>query len=317
MNTYNQFEQINPSLLSQYFILSGLIILACAIIASIRRLFLRPDAIYKNEKSKLLMTILVIFIALVLVVLGVFIYRDEVFRILFGSLYFAASVGFVFVLLWGFFQMRGASENALQIIENLVCVIEAEDENLDGHSLLVQNLTMLMYDYLPLLDRISINPNNLQYASLLIDIGKLGISHKLISKKGKLSPEELEMIHKYPELCVEIFEKISSLKTVMKWVKYHHERIDGEGYYHLKGKEIPLPARILALADTYSAITMARSYRASLPYENAIAELRLVAGTQLDKDLVEIFCSIPRVKVTACMEDVKAKMKQYSLGEKK
>jgi HD-GYP domain-containing protein (c-di-GMP phosphodiesterase class II) len=155
---------------------------------------------------------------------------------------------------------------------------------------------------------------NLQYASLLLDIGKLGIPRSIINKKGKLLPEERELIQKHPEICMEILSSIPSLKTITFWIKYHHERVDGTGYYHLKGEEIPLASRILAIADTYSAITMDRSYRPSLPYENAISELRLVAGKQLDGELVELFCSIPKSKITVCMNDVRNRMKKYQSG---
>ena len=202
----------------------------------------------------------------------------------------------------------------MEVLETVVGVIEAGDENLDGHSLHVQNLTMLIYDYLPLGIRKSINPINMQYASLLLDIGKHGIPRSIIDKKGKLLPEEKELIQRHPEICVKLLEGIPSFKNVATWVKYHHERVDGSGYHKLKGSEIPIESRILAVADTYSAMTMERSYKPSLTHEAAIAELRIVAGRQLDAAIVDIFCSIPAQKVAECMADAKLRMKKYEAG---
>ena len=105
---------------------------------------------------------------------------------------------------------------------------------------------------------------------------------------------------KHPSIGVQILEPLSSFKHIMPWIMYHHERIDGKGYYGLKGDEIPLASRIIAVADTYSAITMRRSYKAPHTHEEAIKMMKEAAGTQLDEELVEIFAQIPKEKVMKC-----------------
>ncbi len=300
--------------LSDYKIIAGICIISFDFIITLAKLFLRNDALYHSGKIKFVSGVLMLIAQIAFVAVSVFIYNHEQLAVAYSTTIFAVAITVTFLLFWAFIQMRGISLLSTVILERLVGVIEAGDENLDGHSLHVQNLTMLIYDYLPFTSRIKINPMNLQYASLLLDIGKLGIPRSIIHKAGKLLPEEKELIQRHPEICVDIFASIPSLKTVTHWIKYHHERVDGNGYYHLKGKDIPLPARILAIADTYSAITMDRSYRPSLTHENAISELRLVAGKQLDQELVDIFCAIPKSKIADCMEDVRNRMKKYQSG---
>ena len=82
---------------------------------------------------------------------------------------------------------------------------------------------------------------------------------------------------------------------------YHHERIDGKGYYSIPGNEIPLPAKIIAIADAYSAITMRRVYKAPKTHEAAIQLLDEVSGSQVDSELFEIFKTIPKEKLAACV----------------
>ena len=175
----------------------------------------------------------------------------------------------------------------------------------------VRNLAMLLYDYLPINYRSAIDRESLQFATLLLDIGKLGIPSEIISKNGKLEESEWELIRLHPDFGMNILLQIPSFDTIALWVKYHHERVDGSGYYHLKENEIPLASRLIAVVDTYSAITIERSYKAVLPYENAITELRLSAGSQLDRELVDVFCSIPMNKVERCLHDAKEKMHRY------
>ena len=88
---------------------------------------------------------------------------------------------------------------------------------------------------------------------------------------------------------------------ILDWILYHHERIDGNGYYKVKEEDIPIPARIIAIADTYSAITMRRSYKQPRTHEDAVKIISEVAGTQLDEDLVTIFLTIPREELEKCI----------------
>lgn len=193
-----------------------------------------------------------------------------------------------------------AKERSLDISEVLVGVIDARDPNLNGHSRNVQNLTMLIYDYLPSEMKKDINPVSLEYAALMHDIGKLGVPEAILNKPASLDDKEWVVMHTHPRKGVEILKPLTSFEMISPWIEFHHERIDGKGYYGLKGDEIPLPARIIAVADTYSAITMRRSYKKARSHEEAIAIMKEVAGTQLDADLIDIFLTIPKEELEKC-----------------
>lgn len=193
-----------------------------------------------------------------------------------------------------------AKERSLDISEVLVGVIDARDPNLNGHSRNVQNLTMLIYDYLPSEMKKDINPVSLEYAALLHDIGKLGVPEAILNKPASLDDKEWVVMHTHPRKGVEILKPLTSFEMISPWIEFHHERNDGKGYYGLKGDEIPLPARIIAVADTYSAITMRRSYKKARSHEEAIAIMKEAAGTQLDADLIDIFLTIPKEELEKC-----------------
>ena len=196
--------------------------------------------------------------------------------------------------------MSRTKERSIDIAEVLIGVIDARDPNLNGHSRHVQNLTMLLYEYIPSPKKKLINPVSLEYAALMHDVGKLGIPEIILNKPDKLTDEEWQVMKKHPEIGVKILEPLKSFRHVFPWILYHHEHIDGTGYHGLKGWRIPYASRIIAIADTYSAITMKRSYKEPRSHDEALAIMQSVAGTQLDSDLVEIFCNIPKNKVLAC-----------------
>lgn len=218
----------------------------------------------------------------------------------FGSIFVMLTLTLIFTLL-GSIKERG-----LKIVEVLIGIIDARDPNLDGHSQSVKNVTMLFYRYLPEEIKDQINPVSLEYAALMHDIGKLGIPESILNKPGKLDEEEWKVMRSHPEMGVKILEPLHIFDEIADWIRYHHERQDGKGYYSLPYEKIPLAARILAIADTYSAITMRRSYKEPRSHEDAIEIIKDVAGTQLDKDLVEVFLKIPKEELTACIpENVK------------
>ena len=194
------------------------------------------------------------------------------------------------------------------LLELLVGIIEAENPNLEGHSLYVHNLTMALWEFMPLWYRLKVSQTDMHYASLLLDIGKNVVPDSIMEHAGKLDKDEWEIVKKHPDLGVNMLKDVPGMGKALSYILYHHERIDGKGYYQLKGDQIPLGARMLAITDTYSAITMNRSYKASLPYAEAISELRLAAGTQLDEELVTYFCNIPMSKIDSCLDDVMGKM---------
>ncbi len=193
-----------------------------------------------------------------------------------------------------------AKERSIDVAEVIIGAVDARDPNLNGHSRHVQNLTMTLYKYMPQSMKQEINPVSLEYASLMHDVGKLGIPEAILNKPGKLTDEEWEVMRRHPKIGVEVLRPLRSFRRIMPWIEYHHERIDGKGYYKIPGNEIPLAARVIAIADTYSAITMRRSYKAPRTHEDAIQIIKEVAGTQLDAELVRIFCGIPKEELVAC-----------------
>ncbi|MCR4587566.1 MAG: HD domain-containing protein [Lachnospiraceae bacterium] len=199
--------------------------------------------------------------------------------------------------------LETAKARSIDIAEVLVGVIDSRDSNQDAHSRHVQNLTMVFYNHLPAHYRREINPVSLEYASLMHDVGKLGIPESILNKPGPLTEEEWKIIYQHPEIGVKILKPLHTFDGISDWILYHHERIDGNGYYKLPGKEIPLASRIIAICDTYSAITTHRSYKEPKTHEEALQILRDVSGTQLDADLVKTFIAIPKSELIKCVPD--------------
>jgi HD-GYP domain-containing protein (c-di-GMP phosphodiesterase class II) len=126
-------------------------------------------------------------------------------------------------------------------------------------------------------------------AGILHDIGKTGVSDRLMSKRGPLDPDEWRSIRTHPESGARLLSH-PELEDLRAWVLAHHERPDGKGYPGgLAGDEIPIEARILAIADAYEAMTSERPYRSTLADGAAADELRAGAGTQFDTQLVTVF----------------------------
>ncbi len=124
---------------------------------------------------------------------------------------------------------------------------------------------------------------------MLHDIGKVGVPDSILRKPGPLTDEELAVIRRHPELGAQMLEH-PSLVDVRVWVGAHHERPDGLGYpMGISGEELPLEARIVAVADAYEAMTSNRSYRDSIGHSGARAELLRCAGSQFDRRVVDAF----------------------------
>lgn len=222
-----------------------------------------------------------------------------------AGILFGGSIFVAIVLTLMFRLISTVKGNALDIAKTLISVIDARDPNLKGHSRYVQNLTMLLYEHLPADKKSEINQLSLDYASLMHDVGKLGVPEAILNKPAKLTDEEWEIMKTHPKVGVSILdEALPSFKAILPWIEYHHERIDGKGYYSIPGDQIPYPAKIIAVADTYSAITMRRSYKDPRTHEDAINIMKEVAGTQLDADLVSILCSIPKEQLMACVPEM-------------
>ena len=289
----------------------GFLLHLAVIGAFVFKVFIRQNVLMQPTVPRVFSVVLVLLFLVGVGALFILLYQNEDLCAIYGIPLLVIEAFIIIGFLWYFAYLHGIERTSIELLKAIVGVLEAGDPNLDGHSLHVQKLTMLMYAHLPLHQRIAINPYNLEYASLLLDVGKLGVPRSIIQKAGKLEKDEWEFMRRHPGIGVKILHPVAMSSPILRWIKYHHERVDGSGYYHLEKDEIPLASRIIAVADTYSAVTMERSYKASLTYEEAISELKLAAGTQLDPALVDIFCSIPLRKIEACMADVHKQMQRY------
>ena len=221
------------------------------------------------------------------------------------------------------FQARNAMNLEYFIIGIITDLISQKDPYTGMHSICVSKyMEILLKEMLLSGVNYGIDPNDFELillSSRLHDMGKIGVPDAVLTKTGKYTDEEFALMKAHTTMAANAIQKYAYLLPNNKFLyytfqmaKYHHERVDGNGYYKLQGDQIPLASRLMAVADTFSAITMARSYKPSYASEEAVSELKLVAGTQLDAKLVDIFCNIPMNRITACMEDVKKRMERYS-----
>lgn len=175
----------------------------------------------------------------------------------------------------------------LSTIESLTIAIDAKDSHAAGHSRRVAFLTVVMGQRLGLDEQ---EQDMLRIASLLHDVGNLAISETVLNKDGPLTETERAMVKEHPALGASILSPVQQLSAVLPGIVDHHERYDGRGYpRHLKGDEISLQGRLIAIADTFDAMTHDRPFRRSCPAVDALAEITAKAGTQLDPSLVPVF----------------------------
>ena len=168
--------------------------------------------------------------------------------------------------------------------------VDARDPYTAGHSMRVSKISLLISGELEMTDEDS---QILEYAALFHDIGKIGITDDILNKKGKLTDDEYKLIKKHPDIGVNILGGIDFLMDALPMIKHHHERFDGKGYpCGIKGEEIPLCARIIAIADTYDAMTSDRPYRRGFSHDTAVQEIFENKGAQFDGMLVDVFMKI-------------------------
>ena len=174
----------------------------------------------------------------------------------------------------------------LRTIEALALAIEAKDETTGEHLQRVRVYAMELANELRLSDD---EKEALQAASVLHDIGKLAVPEHIISKPGRLTPEEFEKMKIHPIVGAEILEQVHFPYPVVPIVRAHHEKWDGSGYPHgLAGEAIPIGARILAAVDCLDALASDRQYRKALPLDAAMAKVASEAGTSFDPMIVAI-----------------------------
>jgi diguanylate cyclase (GGDEF)-like protein len=182
-----------------------------------------------------------------------------------------------------------APHTTFDVLQGLVLAIDRKDRYTKLHSEDVAAYALFLADRLGLSDEMQ---KSLRIAALLHDVGKIGVPDDILRKPGRLTPYEYGIVKQHVALGDLIVRDVPDVENIRDGVRYHHERWDGEGYMvGLAGENIPLIARILAVADAFSAMTTSRPYRKALPAELALVELRSASGTQLDGQLVDAFAS--------------------------
>lgn len=178
----------------------------------------------------------------------------------------------------------------LRTIDALAYAVEAKDRYTKGHSLRVSKYAAIIGESMGLpKDEIE----KLKIAGILHDIGKIGISDKILTKPGKLTKEEYDKIKQHPSISRKILEPIGLSKDIIDGIEKHHERYDGKGYpFGLNDDNIPLIAAILCVADSFDAMTSDRSYRKGMPFDEAVNELLKYKGTQFNPRVVDSVMSI-------------------------
>ena len=281
-------------------IISGSIIMVGNIIAYIRFIRTSTDVMLSGKRGepiweKIGLALLVFFL---LGYLGVA-FWGKPDLLMAGILFFGAIfVSLALVLLYHLVDTL--KDRSIEVTETLIGVIEARDSNLNGHSRNVQMLSMCLYKHLPACMKEGISPVSFEYAALLHDVGKLGVPESILNKPGKLDDEEWDVMKQHPKIAMDLLRTLPSFDEIKEWILYHHERMDGKGYYGLPGEDIPMAARIIAVCDTYSAITMRRSYKDKRTHEVAMDIIKDVSGSQLDPDIVAVFMTIPKEELQAC-----------------
>lgn len=173
------------------------------------------------------------------------------------------------------------------ILSSITATMFARSQETEEHSERIAVTSKLIGEKMQLQQK---DLADLHLLSMLHDIGKVGIDDRILNKPGKLSDKEWAVMKKHPEIGYRIAMASPELESIAEYILSHHERWDGQGYPQgLKGEEIPLLSRILAVSDSYDAMTEDRVYRKALTKEAAIAEIRKNAGTQFDPDIARLF----------------------------
>ena len=178
----------------------------------------------------------------------------------------------------------------LESIQTLRYTVEAKDRYTRGHSDRVAEFSVLIGKYMGLSEE---DLKTLRIGGLFHDIGKIGIPDAILLKEGKLDDNEYSEIKNQPSIGKHILSNASIFSSIIPIVYHHHEKYNGTGYpEQLAGDQIPLFARIAAVADTFDAMTSKRSYRNAIPLEYVRAEIEKCSGTQFDPQIAKVFLDI-------------------------
>jgi len=173
----------------------------------------------------------------------------------------------------------------LGVIQSMVATIEAKDQYTKGHSIRVMHYAEALGKSMNLPQ---LQLKMLRIGALLHDFGKIAIDLAVLNKPSSLSKNEINVMHRHPELGAKILESIDEIHEALPAIRFHHEKFDGSGYpLGLKGEQIPLFARIVSAADIFDAITTDRPYQKARSYEEALKEIQALAGSALDPAIVK------------------------------
>ncbi|MEJ2720647.1 MAG: HD domain-containing protein [bacterium] len=175
-------------------------------------------------------------------------------------------------------------------VETLVRALQARDKYTSGHSNRVTRYALMIAEKLGLGTR---EKHHLYLAAMLHDIGKIGIPDKVLNRTGDLTDEEMQMVRNHVTVGASMLKSLGEMHPIVPLILHHHEAFDGSGYPDgLKGDQIPLLSRILAVADSYDAMTSDRPYRRALSKQEATDELTRCAGTAYDPKIVDVFLDV-------------------------
>ena len=205
--------------------------------------------------------------------------------------------------------LKDLKELFYKTIKSIASALDAKDEYTHGHSMRVTLYSIILAKELH-------TPEGqlelIETAGLLHDIGKIAIPESILCKPGKLTDDEFAIMKSHPANSEKLIASIKKLHDISPGIKHHHERWDGRGYPDkLAGLDIPYAARIIAIADTYDAMTSTRSYRKALDHEIAIDEIRKCAGAQFDPELAQKFVEIENI-IRAAKDNPEEFYYQYS-----
>lgn len=177
-------------------------------------------------------------------------------------------------------------EDLHEVVDSLTAALDAKSHYTCGHSERVADFSLLLAQGLRLSPQ---EQQRIHIGAHLHDIGKIGVPDAILNKSGKLTEQEFEIMRQHPEMGDKIIGKIKIFQDITDIVRCHHERFDGNGYPNgLTGMEIPLGARIVAVADSLDAMISLRPYRTVFSFGEALQEIQRCRNTQFDPDVVDV-----------------------------
>jgi len=206
-------------------------------------------------------------------------------------------------------QLKQAAEENRELfvgsIRMIAAAIDEKDPYTRGHSARVAKFSSIIGEQMGLNAE---EVDRLRISALLHDVGKIGVDDRVLKKPGALTAEEFELMKQHPVKGANIMRPVAQLKEMLPGIELHHEHIDGRGYpYGLKRDQIPMVARIIAVADTLDAMTTNRPYQSAMDLNFALSRIRQLTGTKFDPEVVDALEAViqsGRLKLTASLVEV-------------